>query len=173
LRISHTAPYNLRTPSTVHYPTMPSFEVQRCTEADIPRVFEIVSLAFANDHEYVDAVFPAHNTTAGRKAGSERMLQLFHGDPYGNIIKCVDTETGTIVAAAKWNLYNGGNVPAQPAIDGDYWENAEEKEFAQAIFHSFFAPRQRVIEETGAHLAGKFRCDSFAPTAHLYVQRSI
>jgi hypothetical protein len=152
---------------------MPSFEVQRCTEADIPRVFEIVSLAFANDHEYVDAVFPAHHTPAGRKAGSERMLQLFHGDPYGNIIKCVDTETGTIVAAAKWNLYNGGNVPAQPAIDGDYWENAEEKEFAQAIFHSFFAPRQRVIEETGAHLAGTFWHYSFASTADLLVQRSI
>jgi GNAT superfamily N-acetyltransferase len=142
---------------------MPSFEVQRCTEADIPRVFEIVSLAFANDHEYVDAVFPAHNTPAGRKAGSERMLQLFHGDPYGNFVKCVDIETGTIAAAAKWNFYNGGEVPAQPAIDGDYWVNEEEKEFAQCIFHSFFAPRQCVIEETSAHLAGitpfLFLCD--------------
>jgi hypothetical protein len=140
---------------------MPSFAIERCAEADMPRVFELVSLAFANDHEYVDAVFPAHNTPAGRKAGSERMLQLFHGDPYGNIIKCVDNETGTIVAAAKWNFYNGGDIPAQPAIDGDYWENEEDKEFAQALFQSFFAPRQRVIEETGARLAGIFRfCSS-------------
>ncbi|KAJ4366099.1 hypothetical protein N0V83_007734 [Neocucurbitaria cava] len=132
---------------------MPSFEVQRCTEADIPRFFEIVSLAFANDHEYVDAVFPAHTTPAGRVRGSERMLDIFHGDPYGNFLKVVDTGTGKMVAAAKWNLYEGGPLPPQPEIGGDYWENEEEKEFAQCIFHAFFAPRQRVLEETGASLA--------------------
>lgn len=133
---------------------MPSFEVQRCTEADIPRFFEIVSLAFANDHEYVDAVFPAHTTPAGRKVGSERILDIFHGDPYGNFLKVVDKDTGAMVAAAKWNLYKGGEIPPQPEIGGDYWENEDEKEFAQCIFHAFFAPRQLVIEETGARLAG-------------------
>jgi hypothetical protein len=133
---------------------MPSFEVQRCTADDIPRVFEIISLAFAHDHEYMDAVFPAHDTPEGRRAGTERLLQLFHGDPYGNILKVVDTETGKIVASAKWNLYNGGPIPPQPEIDGDYWKNEEDKEFAQCLFHAFFSPRQRVIEETGARLAG-------------------
>jgi len=136
---------------------MPSFEVQRCTEADIPRVFEIVSQAFANDHEYVDAVFPLHDTPAGRAAGSERMLQMFHGDPNGNFLKVVDTDTGTIVAAAKWNIYKDGDVPPQPQIDGDYWENEEEKEFAQALFNAFFAPRQKVIEETNGRLVGTLR----------------
>ena len=134
---------------------MPSLEVQCCTPADIPRVFEIVSLAFANDHEYVDAVFPAHTTPAGRKAGSERMLQIFQADPYGNFLKVVNNNTGEIVAAAKWNIYKSGKVPPQPELDGDYWENEEEKEFAQCIFHAFFAPRQRVIEETDGHLIGK------------------
>ncbi|KAF2626942.1 hypothetical protein BU25DRAFT_491853 [Macroventuria anomochaeta] len=131
---------------------MPSFEVQRCTEADIPRVFEIVSLSFANDHEYVDAVFPAHGTPEGRKIGSERMLQMFHGDPNGNFMKVVDKDSGKIVAAAKWNVYKAGEIPPQPEIDGDYWENEEDKEFAQRLFHGFFAPRQKVIEETNGNL---------------------
>jgi hypothetical protein len=133
---------------------MPNFEVQRCTESDIPRVFEIISLAFANDHEYMDAVFPAHGTPAGRKAGSERLLQIFHGDSYGNFVKVVDKDSGKIAAAAKWNFYNGGPIPPQPEIGGDYWETAEDKEFAQCLFKAFFAPRQVVIEETGARLAG-------------------
>lgn len=136
---------------------MPSLQVQRCTPADIPRVFEIVSLAFANDHEYVDAVFPAHTTPAGRKVGSERMLQTFHGDPYGNFVKVVDSDTGDIIAAAKWNIYKAGEVPPQPEIDGDYWENEEEKEFAQCIFRAFFAPRQKVIEETDGRLVGELQ----------------
>lgn len=137
---------------------MPSFEVQRCTEADIPRVFEIVSLAFAHDHEYMDAIFPAHTTQEGRKIGSERMLQMFHGDPNGHFLKVTDGESGKIVAAAKWNIYTSGQVSPQPELDGDYWESEEDKEFAQALFRGFFAPRQRVIEETNGNLVGTLYC---------------
>ncbi|KXH68602.1 hypothetical protein CSAL01_05962 [Colletotrichum salicis] len=108
-------------------------EVQRCTEKDIPRVFEIVSLAFANDHEFVDAIFPAHSSPEGRKLGSERMLATFHGDPY--------------IASS-----SSGPVPPPPQLDGGYWKNKEEKRFAQALFHGFFAPRQQAIEESGARL---------------------
>ncbi|KAF2011968.1 hypothetical protein BU24DRAFT_435427 [Aaosphaeria arxii CBS 175.79] len=120
---------------------MPNFEVQRCNEADMPRFFEILSLAFANDHEYVDS------------AGSERTLQLFHGDLYVNFLKVIDKDTGKMIAAAKWNLYEGGGVPPQPKLDGNYWENKEEKEFTQYMFHAFFASRQVEIEESGACLA--------------------
>ncbi|KAL2876991.1 hypothetical protein SGCOL_007825 [Colletotrichum sp. CLE4] len=132
-------------------------EVQRCTEKDIPRVFEIVSLAFANDHEFVDAVFPAHSSPEGRKLGSERMLATFHGDPYSIFLKCINTDTGRIVAAAKWNIYKGGPVPPPPQLDGDYWENEEEKRFAQALFHGFLTPRQQAIEESGAKLVGTLK----------------
>lgn len=133
---------------------MPSFEVHPCTEADIPRVFEIISLAFGHDHEYMDAIFPAHDTPEGRRAGSERMLQIFHGDPYGHFMKVVETDTGIVAGAAKWNIYKSGEVPPQPAIGGDYWESGVDKEFAQALFHGFFALRQGVIEETNGSLVG-------------------
>jgi hypothetical protein len=135
---------------------MPSFEVQSCDEAEISRVFEIISLAFANDHEYFDAIFPAHDTPEGRKVGTERMLQIFHGDPFGNFLKAVDTKTGKIVGAAKWNVYKDGEIPPQPVLDGNYWDNEEDKEFAQALFRGFFEPRQRVIEETNGNLVGMF-----------------
>ncbi|KAL1609176.1 hypothetical protein SLS59_001540 [Nothophoma quercina] len=131
---------------------MSSFEVQPCTEADIPRVFEIISLAFAHDHEYVDAIFPAHATPAGRRIGTERMLQIFQGDSYGHFMKVVDHDSGKVIAAAKWNIYESGEIPPQPAIDGDYWDSEEDKEFAQSLFHAFFAPRQKAIEETNGHL---------------------
>ncbi|KAJ4989177.1 hypothetical protein SVAN01_05256 [Stagonosporopsis vannaccii] len=117
---------------------MPSFEVLPCTEADIPRVFEIVSLAFAHDHEYVDAIFPAHTTPLGRKIGSERMLQMFHGDSNGHFMKVVDRESGKIVAAAKWNIYKAGEVQPQSQMGGEYWESEEDK--------------QRVLEETDGNL---------------------
>jgi hypothetical protein len=138
---------------------MPNFQVQPCTEEDIPRVFEIVSDAFGHDHEYVDAVFYQHDTPEGRKRGAEQMLHTFRHDPYGHFIKVVDTDTGKIVGAAKWNLYKAGEVPPQPALAGplyeSYWPSEEEEEFAKAIFHSFFAPRQKVLEENNGRLVGR------------------
>jgi hypothetical protein len=138
---------------------MPSFKVQSCTQADIPRVFEIISLAFGHNHEYMDAIFPAHDTPEGRRTGAERMLQIFHGDPYGHFVKVVDGDTGIIAGAAKWNVYESGVVPPQPTIGGDYWESEEDRGFAQALFHGFFALRQKVIEETNGNLVGMF-CSS-------------
>jgi hypothetical protein len=123
---------------------MPSFQVQPCTEADIPRVFEIISLAFDHDHEYMDSIFPAHDALEGRSVGAERILQIFHGDPYGHFMKVVDTDTGIVAGAAKWNIYEKGVIPPQPAIDGNYWKSEEDKEFAQALFQGFFAPRQKI-----------------------------
>jgi len=137
---------------------MPNFEIHRCTEEDIPRVFELVSLSFGHDHEYMDAIFPHHDTPAGRKAGSERLLKSFHEDTHGIFLKLVDTESGAIAAAAKWNIYNGGPVPPQPELDGDYWTTEDDKEFAKGMFKEFFTARQGLIKETKAHLAGMLRC---------------
>lgn len=109
---------------------MPSLEVQPCTDADIPRVFESISLAFGHDHEYMDAVFPAHDKPGGRSVGAERMLQIFHGDPYGHFMNVVKIETGIIAGAAKWNIYKREFVPPQPETDEDYWKSEEDKEFA-------------------------------------------
>ncbi|KAH3909533.1 hypothetical protein HBH56_157750 [Parastagonospora nodorum] len=132
---------------------MTNFEIQHCTEEDIPRVFELVSLSFGHDHEYMDAIFPHHDTPAGRKAGSERLLKSFHEDQHGVFLKLVETKSEKIVAAAKWNIYNGGPVPQQPELDGDYWQTEDDKEFAKGMFKEFFTARQRLIEETEAHLA--------------------
>lgn len=124
----------------------------------MPRVFEILSLAFANEHEYVDCCWQNHDTPAGRKAGGKRMLELMRGDPNGHIMKVVDLDdpnnSGRAVAAAKWNFYKAGEVPPQPIMGGDWWDTEENKEFAIAMFHGFFAPRQRVLEETNGNLVG-------------------
>lgn len=136
---------------------MPNYTINPCTGADMHRVFEIVSLAFGHDHEYMDAIFPSHDTPEGRSIGAERMLQMFHGDSYGHFVKVVEADTRTIVGAAKWNIYEKGIIPPQPELNGDYWQSEDDKEFAQALFHEFFAPRQKVIERTNGNLVGTSR----------------
>lgn len=141
---------------------MPKFEIQPCTEEDIPRFFDIISDAFAHDHEYCDAVFHKHDTPEGRKSGTQLMTHIYHNDPVGHFVKAVETETGKIVGAAKWNIYKAGEVPPQAELGGPFWPNEEEEEFAKAIFHSFFAPRQKVLEELNGRLVGKLSCSNSA-----------
>jgi hypothetical protein len=136
---------------------MPNFEVLPCNEDDIPRFVEIISEAFSNDHEYVDAVFYNHKTAEGRKNAADMMLARYRHDPNGHYIKVVDTDTSEIIGAAKWNIYKAGEVPPAPQLSGPYWPNEEEEEFAKAIFDGFFAPRQKVLQENNGRLVGKSR----------------
>lgn len=128
------------------------FTISHCTEADIPRFFEIVSLAFSHDHEYIDSVFPDHYTPEGRAAGAERMLTSMRTDPNTTFLKVVNDEA-QMIAAAKWNIYNGV-IPSKPTLSGDHWKNEEEQEFAQYMFDGYLIPRLKEIRDSGGNLVG-------------------
>ncbi|KAF2462809.1 acyl-CoA N-acyltransferase [Lindgomyces ingoldianus] len=127
------------------------FTVEKCTEADLPRFFEIVSLAFRHDHEYIDSVFPDHDTPAGREAGAERMLATMKADINAIFLKVVNDER-KIIAAAKWNIYDGV-VPPKPELTGDYWKDGDEKEFAKHMFDGYLVPRCQDIKDSRGNLA--------------------
>jgi hypothetical protein len=57
-----------------------------------------------------------------------------------------------MIGAAKWNIYKAEEVPPQPQLGGPHWPNEEEEEFVKTIFHAFFAPRQKILEENNGRL---------------------
>ncbi|KAB8294787.1 hypothetical protein EYC80_006748 [Monilinia laxa] len=59
--------------------------------------------------------------------GSKRMLDIKKKDPHTTFLKVVDTDTGAMIAKAKWNIWKGV-IPSEDDLDGDYWETEEEKE---------------------------------------------
>ncbi|KAF2111295.1 hypothetical protein BDV96DRAFT_603400 [Lophiotrema nucula] len=127
-----------------------AFALEECTEADMPRLSEIMSLAFAHDHEYIESVFPALDTPTGRGEGAERMLATKRSDPNTTFIKVVNDE-GTMIAGAKWNVYNGV-VPPAPQLTGDYWSNGDEMEFARNMFDRYLVPRLTYVQNSGGNL---------------------
>jgi len=131
------------------------FRLEHCTPSDMPRLFELISLSFAHEHEYIEAVFPAHDTPAGRAAGAERMLATMESDMYATFLKVVDDE-GEMIAGAKWNLYDG-TIPPEIDVSGDYWESEEEKEYAAHMFRMYLGPRRKAIRESG----GRLLCEWF------------
>lgn len=138
-------------------------QVQFCSDADMARTFAIISSAFGHEHPYIDAAFPAHDTPVGRQLGGERMLAIKHTDPNTKFLKVVDTETGKMIAQAKWNIYKN-TIPTIVDLDGPYWKTDEEKEYAQLLCREYLIPRTKAIKETGGNLLCKL---CFAPYLRL------
>lgn len=128
-----------------------SLKLEICRDDDMPRIFEILSLAFGHEQPYIDAVFPHHATAPGRKVGADRLLAIKHSDPTTTFVKVTDTDTGEIMAQAKWNIYNG-EVPEEVELDGDFWAGQDEKEYAQYLSREFLGPRTAAIKASGGHL---------------------
>ena len=134
--------------------------IMKCDDSDMLRTFEIISDAFGHEHPYIESVFPAHETPAGRASGGERMLAYKRADPNTTFLKLIDTKTGTMLATAKWNVYKGV-IPPELELDGDFWHSEDEKELAQYMFREYLVPRRKAICESGGNLV--CRCLIMAP----------
>ena len=118
--------------------------------------FAIISTAFGREHPYIDALYPDHDQPLGRERGGERLLAIKHADPNTTFLKVVDSQTGEIVAVAKWNVYDGV-IPEESVPDGPFWLSQDEKELAQHMFHGYNVPRMKAIRESGGNLVCESR----------------
>ncbi|ESZ89721.1 hypothetical protein SBOR_9897 [Sclerotinia borealis F-4128] len=126
-------------------------KVEVCNDDDMHRVFEIFCKAFGTKHPMLEAIYPNHDTPAGRISGGKRMLDIKNEDLHTTFLKVVDTDTGAMIAKAKWNIWKGV-IPPEVDLDGDFWETDEEKEWAQHLNREFLISRRKAIKEAGGHL---------------------
>ncbi|KAF7870632.1 hypothetical protein EAF04_004376 [Stromatinia cepivora] len=126
-------------------------KIEVCNDDDMHRVFEIFCQAFGTKHAMIEAIYPNHDTPAGRLTGASRMLDTKNKSPHTTFLKVVDTDTGVMIAKAKWNIWKGV-IPPEQDLDGDYWETEEEKEWAQHMMRDFLIRRRTAIKESGGHL---------------------
>lgn len=130
-----------------------AFVIEECTDADMPRAFELLSLAFGNEHPYIEAVFPAHQSSEGRRIGGERLLGFRQADPFATNMKAVDPKTDKMIGHARWIICDGALAP-EFELSGDYWETEDEKEFAAWMYSQYLVPRRETIKKSGGHIVG-------------------
>lgn len=128
-----------------------SLRLELCYDADMPRAFAIVSESFGHEHEYIETLFPAHNTDAGRAAGAERFLTMKHIDPHATFLKITDPNINEVIGIAKWNIYNG-TVPDPVQLSGGFWANDDAKEYANSLLAGFLLPRLEAIKASKGYL---------------------
>ena len=89
------------------------------TPADVPRIAQLETEIFSPWPVYV-ALFP-HGATLSRKLVVEaRYHHLLANDPSTNLLKVTDESTGTIIAAALWNVYTHHRDEAELVRDSQF-----------------------------------------------------
>ena len=71
------------------------------------------------------------------------MMDLY---PSATFLKVTDSDTDTIVAVAKWNIYNG-DISDEVDVDGEFWESKGEKELARETFAGYLIPRREAVRK--------------------------
>ena len=136
-----------------------SVVVELCSDGDMDRVFHIVSDTFKHDEPYIDAVYPKHDTPAGHIQGRNRMLEQKRTDSTVWCIKATDTRTGKIIGQANWLCIEDKRV--KDRLEGDYWDNEDEKEFAQHLYSQFAVCRRKAVQSASGPVWGMLQSNSF------------
>lgn len=127
-----------------------AIEVREAREDDMPRIFEITSLAFQRNEPFWDAWWPQHWTADGRKAGAERFKQTMK-DPFAKYMKAVDSSTGEILGMAKWMIYDN-RLPEPDAAETGHWLSEDEEKYATYMAGIFLVERNAAIQRTKGNL---------------------
>ncbi|MCJ1281217.1 hypothetical protein MMC26_000535 [Xylographa opegraphella] len=129
-------------PCTVH-PLLPS---------DLPECTRILSRAFGHTSPIVDALLPHHDTPTGHAQAVASFEKSLHTDPTAHFLKATDASTGAILGWAEWLVLEHGLHQAEEKTPDSYWESAEEREWAAALWAPLGAVRARAVERAGGKL---------------------
>ncbi|KAF1998776.1 acyl-CoA N-acyltransferase [Amniculicola lignicola CBS 123094] len=132
----------------------PSFTLQQCTPSDMPRLFEIMSLAFKNDHPLFTTDYQNHSTPSGRATGAKRWTAQFHSSPHSTFLKMV-TPSDTIAAVAKWTFYTGTIPTLQEMLheEGSWWDDPRDEAYVHAMMATMLPNRYRAMQNAGGNIA--------------------
>ena len=100
-----------------------AIHIEEVTEADFPHFVEAEQHAYgATKSAASHVLFPGPFTFTGVEARVQQLLDMRRNDETNTFLKAVDTETGDLMAFAKWNIYLTGeiakNAPGRPIPSG-------------------------------------------------------
>lgn len=113
------------------------FNISQAMDVDFDRILEIQFAAFGSPGDphfepLHELLFPGGNTPAVRANAVERTLGTV-SDPTATFLVAREKSTGTIVAAAKWHIYE--DKPEEMKIDVDWYEEGEQREYAECAIN--------------------------------------
>ncbi len=87
----------------------------------------------------------SHARAEALEESVQRQLQWHHGDPTSHWIKVVETETGRIVGAAYWHIYEENPYATQSDEECTWYPPGEGREMANSLMGQFLTPRTKYM----------------------------
>lgn len=103
------------------------------------------------EHPIVDALFPHHDTPAGRATAVQRYIGAATVDTSGHYMKMVDNITGQMIGQGRWGIVQpdpNQEYPA-PTLKDDYWDSDEDRSFAQWCAGAYTERRRATFRKAG------------------------
>ncbi|KAL5114021.1 hypothetical protein ACEQ8H_008077 [Pleosporales sp. CAS-2024a] len=121
------------------------FELSVVNKEELRDVLEMLFYAYDESSAFVNAVYPHKITKVGIEGLDmvvARLQYLIDIDPSIRWYKVTDSNTGEIVSASQWNVYDK-EKPPEMMLDGPpgSWATDEDKKYALEMFESFIMPR--------------------------------
>lgn len=151
---------------------MPPLKIEYCSVDDMPRACDVSLDAMRRDHVFVDHSFPNHWTAPGRAVARERHVSMWRGrDPHIHHLKIRDlglvSSTGDgepdtsggdsgrdIIGYGRWHIKRAGeDTPKFPEVEGDFWEDDDEKRFVKWQVSVYTERRRKAMEDAGTEKA--------------------
>lgn len=109
---------------------------------DVESVYDMYFEAF-KDEPITEFLYPRG---VDRKAHTEGTKQWWSHDTIGYTIKCLDTDTGSIVGMATWDLFlwNGKNNGWERP-EGIPWLEGKERERCDGVFNNMWDMREKLF----------------------------
>lgn len=82
---------------------------------------------------------------AALKESTERQLSWHKEDPTSHWIKVVNSETGKIIGAAEWHVYEENPYASQTDEGCTWYPEGEGREMANSLMGQFMAPRMKYM----------------------------
>jgi hypothetical protein len=121
----------------------------------VPPMFD----AFGTHYEFVNALYPNHDTPSGRKAIAAKFRLMHKAATNTYWIKAVVTASGKAAGLAMWtSIEREENKPPEKDLDGPpgTWPSEEMKEYCRAMHRDVVAGRRRLILVEEVPIVGKW-----------------
>lgn len=130
------------------------FIVEKAQEADIQRLLDIMYAAFSKD-AWNRIMYPEIPGPEARGASIERWRDEISTNPTMRFMKAVDTDTGQIIAFARWNIYETKRPESEwKKTEPRKWDIGTNNEAANDFYNAVCEKRQNVM-------GGKPHCCKF------------
>lgn len=120
--------------------------------------------AFYPHEVFHDIIWPGPPTPENLEKNKKRQLAWMAADGHSTYLKVTDSETGEIVAGAKWCIYDK-DPHRSPVLSVDWYgdEGSEDRAYAQYLMDEFNGRR---VER----MKGSYCCTWLGPTLSLQSQ---